>query len=232
MPVITLDMIDIDITRKPIKRLYLRVRAPDGRVTLSIPRRVSDAYAREFIADRLPWIKQQQARLADRPAPPACEYKTGESHPVRGVTYPLSIIFVNGTRQARLVNGRLLLSCRPGDTTEKRAAILREWYRNDLKKRIPGIIERYEMIMGVRVSGFSIRHMRARWGSCHTRDGRLTVNLELAKYPDACLDYVVVHEMAHLLERGHNARFYALMTRFFPTWKDVKARLARPSWDI
>lgn len=232
MPVITIDTIDIDITRKPIKRLYLRVRAPDGRVTLSIPRRVTHAYAREFIMSRLPWIKKQQARLANRPAPPVYTYENGETHPVRGTDYPLSTIPINGKRRVQLVNGRLLLYCRSGDTPEKREKIFQEWYRTDLKKRIPGIIDRYEEIMTVQVAGFSVRKMRARWGSCHIRERRLTFNSELAKFPDNCLDYVVVHEMAHLLERGHNARFYDLMTRFFPAWKEAKARLARPSWEI
>lgn len=225
--IITLESIDIEITRKPIKRLYLRVRAPDGRVTLSIPRRVTNAYAREFITARLSWIKKQQARLANRPAPPAYQYGNGEPHPVRGVNYPLSTIWVTGKRRVQLVNGRLLLSCRPDDTIEKREGVFREWYRNDLKKRVPSIIERYERIMGVQVSGFSIRKMHARWGSCHIRERRVILNLELAKYPDDCLEYVVVHEMAHLMERGHNARFHALMTRFFPNWRDVKKKLTK-----
>lgn len=217
----------IDLVRKNIKRLYLRVLPPDGRVRISAPRRMEIETIRAFALSRLGWIKKQQEKIRLQAPQPPPEYLDGESHFVWGERCTLKVIEASGIPSVELRHGELLLSVPAGTGTAKRQALVEAWYRRQLMQALPPLIAKWELRMSVKVSRFSVRRMKTRWGSCTNRTRSLRFNTELARKPPPCLEYLVVHEMAHLLEPSHNARFKALMDRFLPDWKQVRNELNR-----
>jgi predicted metal-dependent hydrolase len=217
----------IDLVRKNIKHLYLRVLPPAGIVRISAPRRMDIETIRLFAISRLGWIEKQQEKIRLQARQNPGEYSDGESHFVWGGRYLLKVIETGGPPSVELRPGELLLHVRPGSGKEKRQAALDAWYRRQLEAAIPPLIARWEAVMGVKVSRFYVRRMKTRWGSCNPRRRSLRFNTELAKKPPRCLEYLVVHEMAHLIEPSHNARFKALMDRFLPDWKQVRKELNR-----
>jgi predicted metal-dependent hydrolase len=222
-----LDDITIDVVRKNIKHLYLRVLSPSGKVRISAPRRMELETIRLFAISRLGWIKKQQSKIRAQGGETPREYLDGESHFAWGDRYLLKVIEAGGSPSVELRHGELLLHVRPGSSKEKRQAALDAWYRQQLTQALPPLIARWEPLMGVKVARFFVRRMKTRWGSCNPRLRSLRFNTELAKKPPTCLEYLVVHEMAHLLEPSHNARFVALMDRFRPYWKLVRKELNR-----
>ncbi|NOX10113.1 MAG: M48 family metallopeptidase [Gammaproteobacteria bacterium] len=223
------DDIDIEVTRKNIKNLYLRVSSPDGLVRISAPRRMRLDNIHRFVASRRDWIKKQQDKVRLQARETTRAYVNDEIHYFSGQPYSLKLIEHRARPRVEVSEQTLSLYIRPDTATEKRCAILDAWYRQYLTKIISVIISRYESDMGVKVSVFGVRKMKTRWGSCNTRVRRIWLNLELAKRSAQCLEYVVVHEMVHLLEPSHNKRFYALMDRFMPDWKVYKAELKMPN---
>jgi hypothetical protein len=215
----------VELVQKKVKNLRLSVHSPEGRVRVSAPYYVSLSTIRVFIASRLDWIQQQQSRLRTQPHEPVREYNEGERHYYGGRAYGLRIIERDAAPGLKLVDDSMELSVRPNSSRDKRQAILYEWYRAQMKQVLPEIIEKYEVLMGVRVAEFGVKRMRTRWGTCNTVAQRIWLNLELAKKPAACLEYVVVHEMTHLLERSHNKRFVRLMDQFMPDWRECRAEL-------
>jgi predicted metal-dependent hydrolase len=217
---------EIEVTRKEIKHLYIRVDRQDGRIRVSAPRDMSDAAIHEAIRRNRPWIERRRRRIAAQPAnlPPTLE--SGTRVPVFGQPRRLLIMSVTGRQGVRLRDdGVLEMRVRPGANRDRRAALLDAWYRAQLQYRIPELIRIWEPVMGVSVEDWGVRKMRSRWGSCNIRARRIWLNLELARRPSSCLEYVVVHEMVHLLERGHNRRFYMLMDQFLPGWRAQRADL-------
>jgi predicted metal-dependent hydrolase len=222
-----LDGITVEITRKDIRTLRLSVHAPDGRVKVSAPAVLPEATIEAFVLARLGWIRKHRQRLAACEAPPGYRYTDGESHWFGGRQYTLKLIERAAPARVSLGSDTLVLQVRPGSGAAQRRATLDAWYRRQLKANVPDLITGYQPQMGVQVNAFGVKKMKTRWGSCNTRARRIWLNLELARAPSECLEYVVVHEMVHLLERRHNARFHALMDHYLPGWRQHRDRLNR-----
>ncbi len=219
---IVVENIDVEVLRKRIRNLHLRVLPPDGRVRVSGPMRMSDRAIRALIVEKLSWIRRHQSRIRKLPAP--LEVVTGELHPFLGDPHELHLRKGNA-RVERPSPGTLLLYARPGSSVKKRRAILDEWYRSELKALVPPLLEKWEAIIRVRTAEWNVRKMKTRWGSCNTKTRRIRLNLELAKQPPRSIEYVLVHELVHLLERRHGKRFQNLMDRFLPAWRERRAGL-------
>ncbi len=218
--------IEIEVIKKDIKNIHLSVHPPAGRVRLSVPTPMDDEAIRLFVISKLSWIKKKQEAFAGRKRQFPREYLSGESHYFMGDRYLLNVIEVNEKQRVVLKDNKYIdLYVRPNHTREKRVKILNEWYRQELKSIIPGYIEKWERIMGVKVNEFGIKLMKTRWGTCNVKDKRIWINLELAKKNSRYLEYIIVHEMAHLLERKHNDRFKAYMNKFLPNWRGIKKEL-------
>ncbi len=221
--VIVVNAQPVEVVRKKIKHLYLSVYPPDGRVRVSAPVYVGDEAVRLAVLSRWDWIRRQQARFQAQPRQSEREMVHGESHYFMGRRYRLMIAEENAPPQVRVQgNNKLVLQVRPGTDAAKRRAILNAWYRAELKTRIPPLIAAWEPVIGVRVAAWGVKRMRTRWGSCNISARRVWLNLELAKKPPQCLEYVLVHEMVHLLERRHNDHFRALMSGFMPNWQHYR----------
>jgi len=223
---LTVDQIDVQVVRKKIKNLRLTIHPSDGFVRVSAPHRVSDEYVRLFIESRFNWIVQKQNLIAAQPRQPVWEYVSGETHYFFGSPNRLEVIEQVGKSKVLLKEPDVLqMFVKPDVTVAKKATLLNDWYREELKSRIPGLLEKWQSVIGENISDWGIKKMKTRWGSCNIIKRRIWLNLELAKKPLPCLEYVVVHEMVHLLERYHNARFYSLMDKFLPDWRQSKEML-------
>lgn len=220
--------IAIEVVRKDIRNVHLAVYPPDGRVRIAVPLRVSDDAARLAVVDKLGWIRRQRDAFARQPRQSAREMVTGESHYVWGRRVRLNVVETTGRPCVQRRGPTTLdLHVRPGTSVERREAVLTEWHRDQLKAAVPPLIEAWESALGVRVGDWRVRRMRTRWGSCNPDAGRILLNLELAKKPPECLEFIVVHEMVHLLERRHSDRFRALMDRHLPDWRLRRETLNR-----
>ncbi|MCC6543745.1 MAG: M48 family metallopeptidase [Nitrospirae bacterium] len=219
--------INIDVVRKVIKNVHLSVYPPLGRVRISAPVRMDMDAIREFAISKLKWIKKHQHRIRSQEREAPREYITGESHYYLGRRYLLRIIEYKASPDVLIKHETIDLYVRPDSSVEKRASILDEWYRKKMKEIVIGLISQYEKVMKVQVSEFGIKKMKTRWGTCGVRAKRIWLNLELAKKPLDCIEYVVVHEMAHLLERNHNDRFKSLLDLYLPKWRSYKDELNR-----
>jgi predicted metal-dependent hydrolase len=216
----------VDVVRKDIKHMHLAVYPPEGRVRVAVPLRIGDEAVRLAVTTRLPWIHKHQRRFAGQDRQTAREYISRESHYFKGRRYLLNVIEHDGRPKVVLTGKPSIdLYVRKGASRGKREKILREWYRQELKEQIPSLIEKWQKIMNVSVVQWRVKRMKTRWGTCNARAQRIWINLEIAKKPVQCLDYIVAHEMTHLLERRHNANFIALMDRFLPSWKSVRQSL-------
>ncbi len=223
---ITIEDIDVELIKKKIKNIHLSVHPPYGRVRLSVPLRMGDEAAKKFVESRLPWIKKQRKKYSLNEQPAEITYASGERHNLFGQSYLLNVYEYTGRQHAELKNNESIdLYVRPVSTVGKRKKILDEWYRDNLKSAIPGYIEKWEKVIGVNVKEWGIKLMKTRWGTCNVRDQRIWINLELAKKNPRCLEYIIVHEMVHLLERHHNDIFKSYMTKFLPDWKDIRDEL-------
>ena len=225
---ITVGGVDVEVVRKDIQNLHLAVYPPDGRVRLAVPARLGEDAARLAVVDRLGWIQRQRDAFARQPRQSAREMVAGESHYVWGRRRRLTVLHHSGAPRVVLRGASGLdLYVRPEARTEQREAALTAWYRDQIKARIPALVAAYEPIMDVSVAEWGVKRMRTKWGSCSREARRIWLNLELAKKPPECLEYIVVHEMAHLLERHHNDRFRALLDGFLPSWRVARDTLNR-----
>ena len=233
--------IEYELTRKRVKNVNLRIHAPDGRVTVSAPRRTSEAFIAEFVAAKAPWIRKQQARIAARPPRTELTYTHGEEHPFLGHPYPLEIYAAAGRSGAEFQSDyqseaatespeepRLVVHARdPRDPAEIKRHIDRA-YRRELQQRLDVLVPEWEQRLGVKTTNIRIRAMKRKWGACRTRTGDVVFNLELTKQPLRAIEYLVLHELAHLIEASHNARFQAILTEHMPDWREVEAILNGP----
>ena len=223
---LSIDGIDVHVVRKDIRNLNMRVHPPDGRICVSAPVHVADKYIRDFVSSKLNWIIKKQTVLFSQPPPSIRRYLSGELHYFSGNAYRLELVESTRRHEVKLTQtGTMQMYCRSGTSAANKEKLLYEWYRKELKKRIPVLIEKWEPVIGKKVSGFGIRKMKTRWGSCNIKSRRIWLNLELARRPGECLEYVIVHELVHLLERNHNQRFKALMSQYLPDWRERKALL-------
>ena len=215
----------VDVVFKDIKNVHLSVYPPAGRVRISAPARMNLDTIRVFAISKLGWIKQQQKKLQEQERETPREYLNRESHYLWGKRYLLCMIEGDQAPSIEVQHSRLLLHVSPGIAEEKKQEIVAQWYRSQMKVPVPSLIARWAPVMGVKVAGFYVQQMKTKWGSCNHRAGTIRLNTELAKKPKECLEYIVVHEIAHLLEPTHNPRFIAVMDRFMPNWRLWRDRL-------
>lgn len=228
--------INVQVVRKPIKNLHIGVYPPDGRVRVAAPNHVTDDNVRLAVISKLSWIKKQQTHFQAQPRQSQREMVTGESHYFWGRRYRLEVMERYGRHEVVIKNNhKLILYVTPNTTRANRELALNAWYRAALKARVADLIAKWEPIIGVKVNEWGIKKMKTKWGSCNIGDGRVWLNLELANKPAECLEYILVHEMVHLLERHHNDQFRAYMDKFMPQWRwhrDVlnQSPLAHENW--
>lgn len=228
--------IEVQVVRKAIKNVHLGVYPPNGRVRLAVPLHVSDDNARLAVINKLGWIKKQQAAFKAQPRQSQRDMVTGESHYLWGRRYRLDVVERAGKHEVVIQNNtRLTLYVKPNTSRDKRELVLHEWYRAELKRRVPPLLAKWQPIIGEEVAEWGVKKMKTKWGSCHIAARRIWLNLELAKKPPECLEYILVHEMVHLLERQHNDAFRAHMDRLLPHWplyRDLlnSAPLAYEEW--
>ncbi len=226
MEQITVNDIQIDVIRKNIKNIHLAVYPPNGRIRLSAPFETKDDTLHLFAVSKLGWIKRQQKKFIDQERITAREYKQRESHYYQGVRYLLNIIEHEAPPKIVLRNKTYMdMYVRPGTTVSRRNEIMNQWYRIELKKHIPPLIEKWEKRMNLKVNEWCIRQMKTKWGSCNIEKKRIWINLELAKKPEHCLEYIIVHEMLHFIERHHNEKFLYYLKTYLPNWKQLKTEL-------
>ncbi len=223
---ITVGDLVVDVVRKEIKNLHLAVYPPDGRVRVAAPLLVDDEAVRLAVIARLAWIRRQQSKFAQQERQSARELVSGESHYFQGRRYLLNVDYRAGAPGVVVRNNTTLdLFVRPGSDRAQRERVLLTWYRRQLKLLIPPLVAKWEAIIGVEVAEWRVRQMKTRWGACNPDARRIWLNLELIKKPPSCIEYIVVHEMVHLLERRHNAQFIAHMDRFLPQWRLLRDEL-------
>ena len=211
--------IEVDVVLKDIKNLHLGVYPPTGRVRIAAPKRMRIDTIRVFAISKLDWIKQQQTKLRAQERETPRDYVDRESHYVWGKRYLLRLSEREEPPDIKLTHSRMLLSVRPGTDGDKKQALVAEWYRKQLREAVPALLARWQPLLGVRVERFFVQRMKTKWGSCNHKAGTIRLNTELAKKPGECLEYIVVHELVHLLEPTHNARFVMLMDRFMLKWQ-------------
>ena len=228
MQTIEIGSLSIEIVRKDIKNIHLAVYPPNGRVRLATPQHVEEETIRLFVLSKLTWIKAQQRKFTDQNRQGPREYIERESHYFQGRRYLLRITEENKPPKVVLKNKTYLdLHIRPGTPVAQRQNIVNEWYRAQLKTQIEPLLEKWLPIIGVTLNDWQVKYMRTKWGTCNIEARRIWINLELAKKPVACLEFIIVHELVHLLERRHNDRFLAYMNRFLPNWKQLRDELNR-----
>jgi predicted metal-dependent hydrolase len=212
--------------RKDIKNLHLGVYPPNGRVRVAAPLAVSDDAVRLAVIDKLGWIKRQQAGFAAQPRQTEREMVSGESHYYLGRRYRLRVVAGEGPAQVTLPNrSTMALRVPAGLTAKEREQVLLRWYRERLREIVPPLLAKWKVKLNVEPSAWGIKQMKTKWGSCTVDARRIWLNLELAKKPPECIEYIVVHELAHLLERHHNDRFVSLMDAFLPSWRSHRDTL-------
>jgi predicted metal-dependent hydrolase len=217
--------LEISVTRKDIKHVHLSVHPPDGRVTLVAPRATRLEVARAYAISKLGWIREQQARLRTQARETPRAFIERESHYLWGRRYLLTVRHAETKPSVKLDHKRITLTVRPGSPKAKREQIVHEWHKSLLHRVVPGLIKKWEPRLGVNVRGYFLQRMKTRWGSCNHAAGHIRLNTELVKKPKDLLEYVIVHEMAHLREPNHGARFVAFLDHHYPTWRDARAEL-------
>lgn len=222
---ITLGDICIDVVHKDIKNLHLSVYPPSGRVRISAPLRMDTDTIRVFTVSKLGWIRKQQAKLLEQDREAPREYINRESHYYLGRRFLLKVIEHDAPPKVAIRHETLEMFIRPNTGLEKRKEILDEWYRQKLKEIAPEYITKWENLMKLKVEEFAIKKMKTKWGTCNREAGRIWLNLEMAKKPLHCIEYITVHEMVHLLERKHNEVFISYMDKFLPKWRFYKEEL-------
>jgi predicted metal-dependent hydrolase len=222
---LTISGIDIDVVYKDIKNLHIGVYPPMGRVRVAAPTKFDDDNVRLAIVRRLPWIKKQREKLQATERQSEREMVTGESHYIWGVRHRLKVIERPGRSHFELDGDRLLLYVPESTATSRRRQLLDHWHRELLRQEIPKFIAKWEPTLDVSVPRWSIRRMKTKWGSCNRETGHIWFNVELAKKHPDCLEYIVVHEMTHHLERNHGERFTKLMDNFMSDWRARRDQL-------
>jgi len=219
--------IAVDVVQKDIKNVHLSVYPPNGRVRIAAPARMSLDTIRVFAISKLSWIKQQQKKLREQERETPREYLNRESHYLWGIRYLLTVREEDASPSIELRHRRILLSVRPGTSEERKQELFEAWHREQLKNAVLPLLAKWQPLMGVTVNRFFVQRMKTKWGSCNPTARHIRLNTELAKKPLECLEYIVVHEMIHLLEPTHNNRFIALWDRFMPKWQFYREVLNR-----
>ena len=218
--------LEVTVLKKAVKNLHLNVLPPYGKVRVSVPTSMDNDAVNVFIASKIPWINKQIKKFKDQSRESKREYASGESHYFQGKRYLLYIVESEGRAEVRIRNKKYLELhiCKDASLIE-RERVLSKWYRKELKNQVPPLLKKWEKVMGVKANEWRVKYMKTKWGTCNSEAKRIWLNLELAKKPLRCLEYIIVHELAHLLERSHNERFVAYMDKFMPDWRARKEEL-------
>ncbi len=217
--------IEVDVVLKDIKNLHLSVHPPTGRVRIAAPKRMHIDTIRVFAISKLDWIKEQQKKLRAQQRETPRDYVDRESHYLWGKRYLLTVSESDDPPSIEVKHSRMLLRVRPRTDEDKREALVEEWYREQLKEAVPPLLARWQPVLDVRVERFFVQRMKTKWGSCNPKARTVRLNTELAKKPSECLEYIVVHEMVHLIEPTHNARFTKVLSHFMPQWQHYRDAL-------
>jgi predicted metal-dependent hydrolase len=223
--ILQLGALSIEVVQKNIKNIHLSVYPPHGTVKVAAPLHYDIELIRVYVNSKSGWIKKQQAKILAQVRETPRDFVTRESHYFKGKRYLLQITEQDASPKVVLHHSKIELLVRPNMDIAKRETILQEWYRTELKKLIPPLIAKWEQKMGVSVNDWQVKQMKTKWGTCNTEKKRILFNLELAKKPVECLEFVIVHELVHLLERLHNDRFFAYMDKFLPNWQHLRNEL-------
>lgn len=215
----------IEVTRKSVKNVHLTVHPPQGHVTLVAPTATRLEVARAYAISKLGWIRDQQAKLQAQARETPRQFVERETHYLWGRRYLLTVIEEDAKPRVKLDHRQITLIVRPGTPQEKREEVMQGWYRTQLHAAVPPLIKKWEARLGVKVSGYFLQRMKTKWGGCNPRVGTIRLNTELAKKPRDLLEYIIVHEMAHLIEPTHSQRFTALLDEHYPTWREARAEL-------
>jgi predicted metal-dependent hydrolase len=224
---IKLGGIAVDVVKKDIKNIHLSVYPPTGKVRISAPLRMNLDTIRVFAITKLNWIKTQQLKLREQERETPREYLDRESHYVWGKRYLLNVIEKDAAPEVELKHNKMLLYVRPASSNAKKQAVLEAWYRERLKEAVSPLITKWQSLMGVKVRRLFVQRMKTKWGSCNADARSIRLNTDLAKKSREYLEYIVVHEMVHLLEKTHNSRFVTLMDQFMPKWQFYREELNR-----
>jgi hypothetical protein len=215
----------IAVTRKNVKHVHLSVHPPNGRVTLVAPTDTRPEVARAYAATKLRWIREQQDKIRAQPRETPRQFIERESHDLWGRHYLMSVVERDGKPGVSLDHHRIVLCIRPGSSQAKRAEVVHEWHKALLHQEVPAVIERWTPRLRVNVNGYFLQRMKTKWGSCNRVAGNIRLNTELVKKPKDLLEYVVVHEMMHLIEPTHSDRFIAILDEHYPTWREARTEL-------
>lgn len=222
---IELGDISISVTRKDIKNVHLSVHPPEGRVTLVAPTSTRLEVARAYAISKLGWIRDQQRKLEAQAREAPRQFVERESHYVWGRRYLMVVAYQDAKPSVALDHKRITLTVRPGSDTQKRAEVMHEWQKLQLHAVVPALIKKWESKLKVKVAGYFLQRMKTKWGSCNHQAGNIRLNTELVKKPKDLLEYVIVHEIVHLLEPTHNERFISILEEHYPTWREARAEL-------
>ena len=222
---ITLGAVLVAVTRKAVKNVHLSVHPPTGHVTLVAPTDTRLEVARAYAISKLGWIRDQQAKLLGQARETPRQFVERETHYLWGRRYLLSAVEMDTKPAVTRDHSRITLTVRPGSTLAKREEVMDEWHRTLMHQAVPALIGKWETKLGVKVCGYFLQSMKTKWGGCNHRARNIRLNTELAKKPKDLLEYVVVHEMLHLIESTHSERFVALLQHHFPTWREARAEL-------
>lgn len=223
--ILQLGEVEIVVTRKTVKNVHLSVHPPAGHVTLVAPTHTRLEVARAYAISKLGWIREQQATLRAQARETPRQYIERESHDLWGRRYLLSVVEQDEKPSVQIDHRRIVLSVRPGSALAKREEIMHRWQRSLLHAAVPALIQKWETKLSVRVAAYFLQRMKTQWGGCNHRAGNIRLNTELVKKPKDLLEYVVVHEMLHLIEPTHSTRFVALLDQHYPTWREARAEL-------
>jgi predicted metal-dependent hydrolase len=217
--------LSIRLTKKDIKNVHLSVHPPDGHVTLTAPSATRSDVARAYAVSRLGWIREQQRKLQDQPRETPRQLIERESHYLWGRRYLMTVVHRDAKPTVSIDHKRLSLIVRPGSSKGKRAQVIHEWHKSLLHRAVPPLIKKWETRLCVKVAGYFLQRMKTKWGSCNHRSRHVRLNTELVKKPKDLLDYVVLHEIAHLLAPTHSERFVAILNTHYPSWRETRAEL-------
>lgn len=222
---IVFDGIPIEVVQKKIKHVYLHIKAPQGNVQLRVPQSMKEKDILSFLDTKKEWLHIKRQEIMSRPQPIDYEYIKGEAHFFDGKAYTLNVVTTSKKQSVEMIDDVLYLNVKAKNTRASRERVLNEWYKQQLLLKVKHYVALWEPIMGVSVADIGIKKMKTKWGTCNITNRKIWLNLKLAKKSPQCVEYVVVHEMVHLLERYHNKRFKSLMTQFIPQWKNLHQEL-------
>jgi predicted metal-dependent hydrolase len=222
---IQLGGVSIAVTRKDIKNVHLSVHPPDGRVTLSAPRATRLEVARAYAISKLGWIREQQEKLANQARETPRQFINRESHSLWGRQHLMTVVYRDAKPSVALDHKRIILTVRPGSDADKRAEVIHKWHKSLLHEAVPLLIQKWERKLKVEARRYFLQRMKTKWGSCNHRARHIRLNTELVKKPKDLLEYVVAHEMAHLIEPTHSTRFITILEEHYPTWREARAEL-------